>query len=88
MKDLSISDLARLCKKDWKKPYFGAIPYLEALCSIDTFQDTYGQDSAESIVLYFLSKASTWRGPVAREVKAELNRRIKFAKSHKFNQGY
>ena len=88
MKDLPIYELANVCLRDWKKPYFGAVPYLAAMQTLNSIQDTYRADSAESIVLYFLSNASAWRGQVARDVKAELNRRLKFAKSHKYNQGY
>ena len=35
----------------------------------------YGLDTAETIVIYFLSNATTWRGAVAREVKVELKKR-------------
>ena len=64
--------IARDIKRDWKKPYFGAVPYLEALRSLDRVTDSYGQDSGHSIVIYFLSNAQTWRGKVAREIKKEL----------------
>lgn len=57
---------------DWKKPYFGAVPYLGAMQSLDTVDDAYGYDDARSIILYFLSNATTWRGAKAREIKAEL----------------
>jgi hypothetical protein len=38
--------------------------------------DHYYADDARSIVIYFLSNASSWRGPVAKAVKAELKRRL------------
>ena len=57
---------------DWKRPYFGAVPYLEAMSTMVNINDDYGADSGRSIVLYFLSNANTWRGPVAKRVKAEL----------------
>lgn len=56
----------------WKKPYFGAVPYMEAMRLCDRITDSYGQDSAKSIVLYFLSNAAQFRGPNARRIKAEL----------------
>lgn len=59
-------------RADWKKVYFGAEPYLQAMSRLDKITDMYGMDSADSIVRYFLSNATTWRGPVARVVKAEL----------------
>ena len=64
--------IAREVRKDWKNVYFGAVPYLDAMASLDSINDTYGWDSAKSIVLYFLSNASTWRGETAKRVKAEL----------------
>lgn len=42
------------------------------MSQLDNIADNYYQDSAKSIVLYFLSNAATWRGDVARHVKAEL----------------
>ena len=58
--------------RDWRKPYFGAVPYLGAMRFLHTMRDDYGADDARSIVLYFLAKAGTWRGDTARRVKAEL----------------
>ena len=60
-------------RTNWTKPYFGAVPYLEALRELEHVTDKYGLDDADDIVRYFLSNASTWRGPVARRIKAELN---------------
>ena len=59
-------------RKDWKRPYFGAVPYLQAMDSIDQIDQMYGADTAVSVVLYFLANAQTWRGEVARRIKAEL----------------
>jgi hypothetical protein len=65
--------IAREIKKDWNsKIYFGAKPYLDAMQCLDTMNDNYGYDSAKSIILYFLSNASTWRGDKAKEIKNEL----------------
>jgi len=57
---------------DWKKPYFGAVPYLAAMQSLDTIDDDYGYDDARTVILYFMANATTWRGAKAREIKAEL----------------
>ena len=65
--------IAREINADWKKPYFGAVPYLEVMEDLTTLDDHIGADSAESIVRYFLSNAKTWRGEVAKRIKAELN---------------
>jgi len=68
----NLSEIAREIRIDWKKVYFGAIPYLDAMSTLNSIADNYGMDSAKSIVLYFLSNASTWRGETAKRIKAEL----------------
>jgi hypothetical protein len=65
-------EIAAEIRKDWKKPYFGAVPYLSAMSDLGSINENYGADSAKSIVLYFLSNASTWRGETAKRVKKEL----------------
>ena len=72
MEPRNLSTIAREIRADWKHVYFGAVPYLGALGALNGIRDNYGADSAHSIVLYFLANASTWRGPVAKRVKAEL----------------
>ena len=69
----SLSVIAAEIRKDWKKPYFGAVPYLNAMMCLDKITDNYGFDSAQMIVLYFLSNAGTWKGETARRIKKELN---------------
>ena len=69
----SLSVIAAEIRKDWKKPYFGAVPYLNAMMCLDKITDNYGFDSAKSIVLYFLANASSWKGETARRIKKELN---------------
>ena len=68
-----ISAIARMIRKDWKNVYFGARPYLQAMSAINTINDMYGEDSADSIIRYFLGNAGTWKGETARAVKAKLN---------------
>lgn len=60
----------------WKKPSYAAMPYLTALRHLNTPRDSYGADTGESVVLYFLSNASGWRGPDARRIKAELKQHL------------
>jgi hypothetical protein len=64
--------IARDIRANWARPYFGAVPYLEALSGLEKISDNYGYDSGRSIVAYFLSNAATWRGAEARRIKAEL----------------
>ena len=68
----SISQIAIEINRDWRTPYFGAVPYLGAMLKLDTLADMYGADDARWIVLYFLSNAKTWRSATARRIKAEL----------------
>ena len=62
---------------NWAKVNFGAVPYLAAMKTLDSIDDDYGQDSGRSIVMYFLSNATTWRGEAARNIKKELNAMLK-----------
>lgn len=64
--------VARDIRNDWTNPYFGAVPYLQAMSLLDSIDDMYGFDTAKSIVRYFLSNASTWRGETAKRIKKEL----------------
>ena len=76
----SLNLIAREIDRDWQKPYFGAVPYIKAMQSLDTIGSMYGLDDARSIVTCFLANAQTWRGPVARAVKAELNAMLRGSK--------
>lgn len=75
--NMTISEIAYLIKRDWKKMYFGAVPYVDAMTSLNSINDNYIMDSGRSIVSYFLANASTWKGEVAREVKKHLNKLLK-----------
>jgi len=59
-------------RKNWTKVYFGAVPYLQAMETLTDATSNYGCDSAKSIVLYFLSNATGFRGATARQLKQEL----------------
>lgn len=71
--------IASEIRKDWRATskngiYFGAKPYLDAMECLNSINDNYGMDSGKSIVLYFLSNASTWKGETAKRIKAELKK--------------
>ena len=51
---------------------YAARPYLDAMGDLDSINDNYATVSGRSVVLYFLSNASTFRGPDAKRLKAEL----------------
>lgn len=73
----SLSEIAYEIKQDWKKVYFGAAPYLNAMFSLDDIKDNYGLDSGREIVAYFLSNATSWRGETAKRIKNELKQMLK-----------
>jgi hypothetical protein len=70
----SISAIAREIKREWANVNYGAKPYLNAMLSIDSPNDSYGLDSAKSIVSYFLANASGYRGNNAKVHKMALKR--------------
>ena len=73
--------------RNWKSPDIAALPYIRAMTSCTSVYDhcgdgrkteaMYGADTVRSVLLYFLNNASTWRGEVARRIKAELNEMLK-----------
>ena len=73
----SLCDIAAEIRRDWQKPYFGAVPYLDAMASLDQISDAFMYDSGASVVRYFLGNAGTWRGETARRIKTELKVMLK-----------
>ena len=70
--------IASEIRNDWAgKVNYGAKPYLDAMQVLESTNDSYGYDSGKSIVRYFLANAGTWRGEVAKQIKAELNLMVK-----------
>lgn len=67
-----ISSIASEISSVWTNVNYGARPYLQAMFDLQSVDDSYGFDSGRSIVLYFLANASTFRGPDAKRLKAEL----------------
>jgi ATP-dependent Zn protease len=72
VKDRDLNTIAREIARDWTKPYFGAVPYLTAMRSLAHLGEMYYEDTAQSVVLYFLANANTWKGETARRIKKEL----------------
>lgn len=70
-----LSQIADIIRRDWKPMNYAAVPYVQAMLMLPAIDSSYGGDDGKSIVLYFLSNAGTWRGPVAKLVKAELKKR-------------
>lgn len=67
-----IYEIAQEIKSDWNPVNYAAAPYLDAMMSLSSINDSYYADDAKSVVLYFLSNARSWKGDVARRIKAEL----------------
>ena len=70
----TFQQIARDIKSTWLNVYFGAVPYLEALLTLDTTDPNvmYYYSTAGDIARYFLANAQTFRGADARQLKAEL----------------
>lgn len=76
LRDMPLFRIAELVASDWQRPYFGAEPYIRAMRGLRGMNDYFGVEAARDIVPYFVSNARTWKGDVARLVKAELKRRL------------
>lgn len=72
-----LSEIATEIRKEWKKMTPGAVPYLDAMATMNSVDEDYGFDSGKSIVIYFLGNANTFRGEAARRIKAELKAALK-----------
>jgi hypothetical protein len=74
--------IAQEIRGDWERVNYAAEPYLEAMLTLDDISDNYYMDSAYMIVAYFLSNSSSWKGPLAKKIKNELNNILR--NKHKF----
>ena len=74
-----IYEIAAEIRRDWAKPNYAAVPYLDAMSSLNSANDAYYADDARTVILYFLSNAQSWKGDTARRVKAELKALVKRA---------
>jgi hypothetical protein len=76
-KPRSIFAITKDIIEHWPNAYYGAVPYLAAMTYLTTINDSYGEDSARSIVNYFLANAQTFQGEDARRLKKELKELLK-----------
>lgn len=81
----SLREIALEIRKDYaaqgKPVYYAAVPYVDALAHMSRMEDRFYDDSAMSVVTYLLGNLSTWRGPVATRVRAELKAALADAKA-------
>lgn len=82
-----LHEIARDIRRDWKNVHFAAVPYLQAMSQLDSVNDSYFEDDGASIVRYFLSNSNSWRGPVAKEIKAELKAMLPRSRFARFSEG-
>lgn len=73
----NLAVIAREIRADWNKVNYAAKPYLDAMSTLNTIKDKFYEDSAYSVVSYFLANAQTWKGDKARAIKKELNGMLK-----------
>ena len=69
-----IYQIAQEIASEWKNVNYAAKPYLDAMYSLNSIDDKYILDSGKSVVLYFLGNARSFKGPKAKELKAELKK--------------
>lgn len=67
-----IYEIAQEVEREWTNVNYAARPYLDAMHQITDIADMYYYDTAKSVVLYFLSNATSFRGDAARRIKKEL----------------
>lgn len=67
-----LHEIASEITDKWPTVKYSAQPYLKAMRDLVWITDSYGFDSADSVVRYFLSNATGWRGEDAKRIKAEL----------------
>lgn len=78
LSDASLQDLVRAVRDDWKNVSVHAEPYLQAIENSGAQQpsDPVIHETADAQIARFLGHATGWTGPRAREVKAEMRKRI------------
>ena len=72
----SLHEIAREIRADWKNMSPSAKPYWEAMLNLQDINDKYGTDDGRYVVNYFLANTGSWRGDVAKRVKAELKQML------------
>lgn len=78
MEKRTFAEIAQEIKSVWTNinPYAAEYRKAMAECYTTNPNDMYYWDTVKSVVLYFLSNASSWRGEDARRIKAELKSMI------------
>ena len=61
----------------YRQRFYAAMAYLGPMTTLSTIKDNYDADTGRSVVAYFLSNITTWKGEDARRIKKELNDHLK-----------
>lgn len=72
MNERALFVIAADIERNWTRVSPYARPYLDAMKELSSIRSHYYQDTAESVVRYFLANAQGWRGDKAKAIKAEL----------------
>ena len=67
-----LSEIAEEIRRDWNPVHPVAKPYVDAMAKLQNIEDNYGLGSAVEVLARFLGVCGTWKGQVARCVKAEI----------------
>jgi hypothetical protein len=73
---MDMESIARGKGKYWRNVFPYLAPYADAMMSLNSIEDNYMWDSGREIVCRFISNAATWKGEVAKRVKAELRKMV------------
>jgi hypothetical protein len=66
------AEIVAAIRADWAKPSYAAVPYLDALANLQSWDARYMYDTARGLAAYLLANLGSYRGPVAKSVKATL----------------
>lgn len=72
MEKRNLNVIAKEIASDWKKVSADAEPYLKAMLTLNTVEDSYYFESGSGVVCGFLANCSGWRGETAKRIKREL----------------
>lgn len=67
-----IHEIARDIRRAWPQIHPNAAPYLDAMRTLTNIGDRYYEDSADTIVRYFIANAAQFKGEAAKALKTEL----------------
>jgi len=78
MQHRPLNTIAAEIKSDWRTRLNGAaVPYIEGLSELRDPRDQWFRETGADAIRGFLNNAQSWRGDVARRVKAELRAILK-----------